>query len=149
MREFGMRYCEPGAGADQTRSTRVRTYRRRDSSGWTRTATCMRRITDSVRPSGESARYDAATPGILPSWLLMTKVMAPSPPAGYVHRPALLERIDMVLDRRITVLQAPAGFGKTAVLADVTRRKRKEGVIVAWLSLDQDDTPDVLGDYLA
>ncbi len=60
----------------------------------------------------------------------------------------LLQLVDAVLERRLTVLQAPGGFGKTTVLADVSRRK-KDGVLVAWLSLHQDDTPDVFGFYLA
>lgn len=79
----------------------------------------------------------------------MAKVMPPPPPAGYVRRAPLLQRIDAVLDRPLTVLQAPGGFGKTTVLADVSRRKKEEGAIVAWLSLDQDDTADVFGHYLA
>ncbi len=61
----------------------------------------------------------------------------------------LLQLVDAVLERRLTVLQAPGGFGKTTVLADVSRRKKKDGVLVAWLSLHQDDTPDVFGFYLA
>ena len=79
----------------------------------------------------------------------MAKVVVPTPPAGYVRRAALLHRVDTVLDRRLTVLQAPAGFGKTTVLADVSQRKKKQGVIAAWLSLDRDDTADVFGHYLA
>ena len=79
----------------------------------------------------------------------MAKVMAPAPPAGYVRRASLLHRVDTVLDRRLTVLQAPGGFGKTTVLADVSHRKKKQGVIAAWLSLDRDDTADVFGHYLA
>ncbi len=79
----------------------------------------------------------------------MAKVMVPPAPAGYVRRASLLRRVDRVLDRRLTVLQAPGGFGKTTLLADVSRRKKRQGVIVAWLSLDQDDTADVFGHYLA
>ena len=85
---------------------------------------------------------------ILPPWLLMAKVTAPEPPAGYVRRDSLLQRVDAVLERRLTVLQAPGGFGKTTVLADVTHRKRREGVAVAWLGLDRHDTPEVFGSYL-
>ena len=79
----------------------------------------------------------------------MAKVTAPTVPAGYVRRASLLRRVDTVLERRLTVLQAPGGFGKTTVLAEVTQRKKKRGVITAWLSLDRDDTADVFGHYLA
>ena len=76
-------------------------------------------------------------------------MLAPEFPAGYVTRASLLQRLDGVLERRLTVLQAPAGFGKTTVLADVVRRRREQGVIVAWVSLDDDDTPNLFGSYLA
>ena len=74
---------------------------------------------------------------------------APEPRAGQVPREALLKSLDAVLERRFAALQAPAGFGKTTVLAEFSRRKRAQGLIVAWLSLDEDDTPSVFGSYLA
>ena len=96
----------------------------------------MGRNSDSERPFGNGGGSEASTPDVLPSWLLMAKVTAPAPPTGYVRRASLLHRVDTVLDRRLTVLQAPGGFGKTTVLADVSHRKKKQGVIAAWLSLD-------------
>ena len=86
--------------------------------------------------------------GIAPSWLLKAKVTVPGPTAGYVLREALLQRLDGIVDRRFAALQAPAGFGKTTVLADLGRRKQEEGLVVAWISLDEDDTPNVFGSYL-
>ncbi len=106
----------------------------------------MQRTSDSVRPGGNGQDTSAS---VLPPWLLLGKVIAPTLPAGYLRRTSLLQRVDAALERRLTVLQAPGGFGKTTVLADVSRRKKKEGVLVAWLSLHQDDTPDVFGYYLA
>ena len=64
-------------------------------------------------------------------------------------RAPLLARLDGLLERRLTVLQAPAGFGKTTVLADVARGVRERGVVVGWISLDGDDTPNLFGSYLA
>ena len=54
-----------------------------------------------------------------------------------------------MLQRRLTALQAPAGFGKTTVLADVSRRKKEQGVVVGWLTLDENDAPNVFGSYVA
>ena len=76
-------------------------------------------------------------------------MLAPEPPAGYVRRAPLLARLDGLLERRLNVLQAPAGFGKTTVLADVARGVRERGVVVGWISLDGDDTPNLFGSYLA
>lgn len=85
---------------------------------------------------------------MVPPWLLKAKVSPPEPGAGYVPRHALLRRLDAVLERRFALLQGPAGFGKTTVLSDFSRRKQEQGVVVAWLSLDEDDEPSLFGNYL-
>ena len=82
-------------------------------------------------------------------WLLKAKVIAPVPPGKYVRRASLRQHLDGVLERRLTALQAPAGFGKTTVLADVVRDRKDHGFIAAWISLDDDDTPSVFCGYLA
>ncbi len=86
---------------------------------------------------------------IVPSWLLKAKVSSPEPGSGHVLRAALLQRLDAAVERRFALLHAPAGFGKTTVLADFSRSKREEGLAAAWISLDEDDSPSVFGDYLA
>jgi LuxR family transcriptional regulator, maltose regulon positive regulatory protein len=67
--------------------------------------------------------------------LLATKLHVPSPQPGFVARPRLVERLEEGLARGLLVC-APAGFGKTSLLADWARRG---GRPVAWLSLDQAD----------
>ena len=86
---------------------------------------------------------------IVPSWLLTAKVTAPAAEVGHVPRQALLQRLDAVLERRFAALQAPAGFGKTTVLADFSRGKQAQGPVAAWISLDEGDTPSLFGSYLA
>ena len=86
---------------------------------------------------------------IVPSWLLTAKVTAPAAEVGHVSRQALLQRLDAVLERRFAALQAPAGFGKTTVLADFSRGKQAQGPVAAWISLDEGDTPSLFGSYLA
>ena len=99
------------------------------------------------RSGGDSPRTPESRIG--PPWLLQAKVSAPSPPGRYLRRASLQSIVDSVLDRPLTVLEAPAGFGKTAVLADLVRGQKRRGVAVAWLSLDEFDTPEVFGIYLA
>ena len=72
----------------------------------------------------------------------------PDPIEGYVRRPEVEERCALT-DRRLTVLHAPGGFGKTALLADRCRALRERGIPVAWLSLDEDDGPTSVATYLA
>ena len=47
------------------------------------------------------------------------------------------------------MLRSPAGFGKTTALADLATGTRAQGLLVGWISLDEDDTPNLFGSYLA
>jgi ATP/maltotriose-dependent transcriptional regulator MalT len=69
-----------------------------------------------------------------PDGLLATKLFAPRPQLGFVSRPRLLEALSEGVARGLVLSSAPAGFGKTALLADWTLRRP-----VAWLSLDAGD----------
>jgi LuxR family maltose regulon positive regulatory protein len=68
--------------------------------------------------------------------LLATKLHVPRTHRGLVPRPRLVGRLTQGLEGELTLVCAPAGFGKTALLADWTRRS---GRAVAWLSLDAGD----------
>ena len=81
-------------------------------------------------------------------WLLGQKITIPGRVAGYVHRAELVDQV-MPTRRRLTVLKASAGFGKTTLLAECCRELRREGVSVAWVSLDERDEPAVLDTYIA
>ena len=102
---------------------------------------------DTVVPSpGRGVSPDAAPAS---PWLLTARVTPPERVRGYFRRPELLDRIAPSGKRRVTVLKAPGGFGKTTLLADLCRRQRERGWVAAWLTLTEDDTPGVLGAYLA
>ena len=68
--------------------------------------------------------------------LLATKLYLPHPPPGFVARPRLVEALHQGLTRGLVLVCAPAGFGKTSLLADWARQRQRP---VAWLSLDQGD----------
>ena len=99
-------------------------------------------------PDADGAGGDTSGSVDALSWLLKAKVLAPEPPDGWVRRAPLLARLEGLLERRLTALQAPGGFGKTTVLANVARDVRERGQIVGWVSLDGDDTPNLFGGYL-
>ncbi|WP_321946221.1 LuxR C-terminal-related transcriptional regulator [Paraburkholderia sp. J10-1] len=80
-----------------------------------------------------------ATTVARPPLLLTTKVIAPRLPAGLVDRPRLKALSAQVEIRRITVIKAPAGFGKTSLALTWLDALRANGAQVAWLSLDADD----------
>ena len=68
--------------------------------------------------------------------LLATKLHVPRPQPGFVPRPRLVEALGEGLARGLVVVCAPAGFGKTALLADWAESGRRP---VCWLSLDTAD----------
>ena len=71
--------------------------------------------------------------------LLATKLHVPGPRPGFVPRPRLAGALGEGLARGVILVCAPAGSGKTALLADWAR---SGGRPVAWLSLDAaDDDP--------
>jgi hypothetical protein len=75
----------------------------------------------------------------MPTRLLVTKLHVPAPGSQLVSRPALLDRLGAL--RALTLVSAPAGFGKTTLLAEwIAHHRRSEpDVRVAWLSLDDGD----------
>ena len=81
-------------------------------------------------------------------WLLGQKIAVPDRVAGCLERAELVE-LAMPTRRRLTVLQAPGGFGKTTLLAECCRRLRNDGVRTAWVTVDDQDEPDVLDTYIA
>ena len=68
--------------------------------------------------------------------LLQTKLYIPPIRPGLVSRPRLIERLNEGLDRKLTLVSAPAGFGKTTLVSEWVRDC---GGPVAWLSLDEGD----------
>ncbi|MCC6457749.1 MAG: hypothetical protein IT328_22530 [Caldilineaceae bacterium] len=77
--------------------------------------------------------------------LLSTKLTVPRLRAPLVTRPSLLARLDEGLDRKLTLLSAPAGFGKTTLVSQwfATRRQDPTGLPRAWVALDAGDNDPV------
>jgi len=72
--------------------------------------------------------------------LLQTKLYIPRPRRGQVGRPRLLERVSRGAESKLTLFSAPAGFGKTTLLAEWLERTAGGGRSTAWLSLDPSDS---------
>jgi LuxR family transcriptional regulator, maltose regulon positive regulatory protein len=82
------------------------------------------------------ATTPAAAATAAPDALLATKLHIPRTRPGFVVRPRLADRLINGPAGAIVLVCAPAGFGKTALLADWARRSQRP---VAWLSLDEGD----------
>jgi LuxR family maltose regulon positive regulatory protein len=68
--------------------------------------------------------------------LLASKLHVPRPRTQLVSRPLLVERLQQGLERPLTLVSAPAGFGKTTLLAQWCVQS---STLVAWLSLEVED----------
>jgi len=87
----------------------------------------------------------------MPTALLTSKLRVPPPRPGMVPRPRLMARLAAGLPggaRKLTLVSAPPGFGKTTLLCEWAQAmsaqrdgslSRRGRVGVAWLTLDQGD----------
>ena len=76
--------------------------------------------------------------------LLNYKYRLPGRRPGAVSRRRLAERAEAVTRTPLTLVSAPAGFGKTTLLAEWLAGAATDGAALAWLSLDRRDNDPVL-----
>jgi LuxR family maltose regulon positive regulatory protein len=69
--------------------------------------------------------------------LIQTKLQRPHLDDDIVSRPRLIEQLDLGLERPLTLIAAPAGYGKTTLAVSWLQNCPYP---VAWLSLDDDDS---------
>src|SRR5437763_11831106 len=73
----------------------------------------------------------------MPMPILATKLYIPRLRPNVVSRPRLLERLNEGLHRKLSLIAAPAGFGKTTLVSEWVASCDRQ---VAWLSLDEGDS---------
>jgi LuxR family maltose regulon positive regulatory protein len=88
----------------------------------------------------------------VPTLLLDTKLYLPRSPRGLVSRPRLRERLDRGATSTLMLVSAPAGFGKSTLLAEwlaAGPAAPTDNRSAAWLSLDRgDNTPAAFWTYV-
>ena len=87
------------------------------------------------------APRDALPPGDTPGstseqLLLVTKLALPPVRADLVPRPRLTNQLQLGIQRPLTLIAAPAGFGKTTLLSTWLEHASRQA---AWISLEHDD----------
>ena len=68
--------------------------------------------------------------------ILLTKLHRPAVDENHIHRPSLLERLDQRHSRPLTLVSAPAGYGKSVLISCWLEHCSSPG---SWLSLDEND----------
>jgi LuxR family maltose regulon positive regulatory protein len=83
------------------------------------------------------ARYDLDSTQFrghdIDNGLLATKRYVPQVPSEWVSRERLIEKLKAGLCRRLTLVSAPARYGKTTMISDGLRSTQ---IPVGWVSLD-------------
>jgi LuxR family maltose regulon positive regulatory protein len=76
----------------------------------------------------------------MPAPILATKLYIPPPRSKIVPRPRLIEQLNEGMHCKLTLISAPAGFGKTTLVSEWIAGC---GRPVAWLSLDEGDNDPI------
>src|SRR5215469_14136522 len=76
--------------------------------------------------------------------LLATKFFIPFSSHAQIPRPRLIELLNISLGCPLTLVSAPAGFGKTTLLSTWVQSLPPERSRMAWVSLDEGDNEPVL-----
>ncbi len=79
--------------------------------------------------------------------LLATKFFVPSSSHPLIARPRLITLLNHSLRRKLTLISASAGFGKTTLLSSWVQsfpQVNPQAPLVAWVSLDEDDNEPAL-----
>lgn len=80
--------------------------------------------------------------------LIKTKLNIPTVSSKLIKRPNLFKKLDEYLKYKLILINAPAGYGKTALITSWLYQKKMEKVIISWLSLDEEDNdPEVFWSY--
>ncbi|MFK7848267.1 MAG: LuxR C-terminal-related transcriptional regulator [Rhodothermales bacterium] len=87
---------------------------------------------------------DSSSLSALGNSLLETKLYAPQWRTGMVSRPQLVERLQQGVRRKLTLVSAPAGFGKTTLLSEWLASADADERTTAWISLDKSDNDPTL-----
>lgn len=85
------------------------------------------------------------------SGLLITRIAPPARHPRFISRRRLTAQLRQVIDVPVTLISAPAGFGKTTVMQEALHSLHKRhGAAFAWLALDaHDNDPTQFWRYVA
>lgn len=76
---------------------------------------------------------------LFPAWLIRSKVYPTNQRVDYLKRPSLERQLDGCLDATLSLVCAPAGYGKSTLYAGWRNKLLQDNIKVCWLSLEQAD----------
>lgn len=110
----------------------------------------LSRDDDHITRHPADVRYNEASERTHDDWgamsesLLITKIAPPACHPCFIPRQRLATQLRHVIDAPVTLISAPAGFGKTTSMQEALQRFHKEReAAFAWLTLDAHDNDPV------
>src|SRR5260370_33103551 len=82
-----------------------------------------------------SETYASGRPAVAPA----LRLAPPTPPVELVERADIDAQLDSAQNVSLVLFCAPAGFGKTTVMARYFDKQRSNGVATVWILLDESD----------
>lgn len=80
--------------------------------------------------------------------LITTKLNIPTVSLKLIKRPNLFKKLNDYLKYKLILINAPAGYGKTALITSWLSQMQKRKEVIAWLSLDEEDNdPEIFWSY--
>lgn len=76
------------------------------------------------------------------SWIVESKLHPNTPNEDVIERPRLLSLLDGAIDKKLVLLRAPAGYGKSTLIGQWYANLDKNQVHAAWLTLDVPDSEE-------
>ena len=76
---------------------------------------------------------------LFPIWLIRSKVYPTNQRVDVLKRPSLIKQLDECMDATLSLVCAPAGYGKSTLYADWRNKLLQDNVKACWLSLEQED----------
>ena len=72
--------------------------------------------------------------------MILTKILTPRVTKSILHRSRFFDSLNEAMNRKLTLISAPAGFGKTSLIIDWVEQRSLQA---HWLSLDKNDTDPI------
>lgn len=101
-------------------------------------------IEGKTTPTGKKSPEKSSPPA---QTLIKTKLFVPHLPAGLISRQHLYAKFELGTQSALTLISAPAGYGKTTALAEWIGARQElipgASLVVCWLSLDPNDNDPI------
>lgn len=76
---------------------------------------------------------------LAPMFDVVATKLSPQYRKGYINRCELLHRLPTIVDRKLTLVHSPPGYGKSCVMGQWLKQLSDQSVATSWLTLEEDE----------